>query len=96
MLSERFGGIVIRFPKNELLFISIFVISVCTIMVSIIQLKLVYAKEERIEDYVYFTFVPYYWMIVLIGGIIMLTLSYVGWKKYKAEEKKERKKNLNR
>lgn len=32
-----------------------------------------------------------YWVIGLIGGLIILTLSYVSWRKYKAEKKRQKK-----
>ena len=39
-----------------------------------------------------------WWIIISTGSIIILTLSYVGWKKYKGdkEEKKSRKNKMNR
>lgn len=36
--------------------------------------------------------IPFYWMIFIVGGCIALTLSYVSWKKYKGEKKKEKSK----
>lgn len=41
------------------------------------------------------SFVPFYWMILLIGGSILMTLSYVSWKKYKGDRQKNRKRNSN-
>lgn len=42
-----------------------------------------------------FDMTPFYWAIILIGGCIALTLSYVSWKKYRAEEKKKIKKDTH-
>ncbi|MEN2766191.1 sporulation protein YpjB [Ornithinibacillus xuwenensis] len=36
---------------------------------------------------------PFYWLIIIVGGIIAITLSYVSWRKYRGE--KEEKKNLD-
>lgn len=35
-----------------------------------------------------------YWVILAVGGIIVITLAYVSWVKYK-EEKKRQKKDSN-
>jgi len=32
---------------------------------------------------------PLFWTIAIIGGCITLTLTYVSWKKYKGEKKKQ-------
>ncbi|WP_174613591.1 sporulation protein YpjB [Virgibacillus ihumii] len=32
--------------------------------------------------------VPLYWMTIIVGGCIAVTLTYVSWRKYKAEKKK--------
>lgn len=37
----------------------------------------------------------FYWLIAIIGGIIAITLTYVGYRKYKGEEKKQKKKGPN-
>ncbi|WP_226374312.1 sporulation protein YpjB [Virgibacillus alimentarius] len=37
--------------------------------------------------------IPFYWMIIIVGGCIAFTLSYVSWRKYKGEEKKEKDSN---
>jgi formate/nitrite transporter FocA (FNT family) len=36
---------------------------------------------------------PLLWSVLFIGGIIAVTLSYVSWRKYKGEVKKETKKD---
>lgn len=38
-------------------------------------------------------FSPLIWTVVIVGGCIVLTLSYVSWKKYKAETKEKRRKS---
>jgi membrane protein implicated in regulation of membrane protease activity len=37
---------------------------------------------------------PFYWLMVIVGGSIASTLSYVSWRKYKGE-KKEKQGKLN-
>ncbi|WP_217585448.1 sporulation protein YpjB [Lentibacillus saliphilus] len=34
---------------------------------------------------------PFYWLVSIVGGSIIATLVYVGWKKYRAEHKKQEK-----
>lgn len=36
---------------------------------------------------------PFYWIVGIVGGCIAATLTYVSWKKYKVEEKKQTKKD---
>lgn len=38
---------------------------------------------------------PFYWMVVIVGGCIAITLTYVSWRKYKGEKKKRIKKDSN-
>lgn len=35
--------------------------------------------------------VPFVWVVAVVGGCIAVTLSYVGWRKYKGEEKSKHK-----
>ena len=36
--------------------------------------------------------IPFFWTVGIVGGFIGLTLAYVGWRKYRDEEKKKTKK----
>lgn len=36
--------------------------------------------------------IPFYWMMIIVGGCITITLSYVSWRKYKGIEKTQIKK----
>jgi len=50
--------------------------------------------EQRIEaktDASQFQPIPFSIVATIIGGVIILTLTYVSWKKYKAEKKRENK-----
>lgn len=38
---------------------------------------------------------PFYWTVGIVGGCIAVTLSYVSWRKYKGEEKKQHGKGPN-
>lgn len=33
--------------------------------------------------------IPFFWTVGIVGGCIGLTLAYVSWRKYRAEEKKK-------
>lgn len=70
-----------------------FVIGVIFIVVSLIQINKAYAKVEQVEDYLVSSTIPFYWMIMLIGGIIIITLSYVSWRKYLGEKKSKQKRD---
>lgn len=70
-----------------------FVIGVIFIVVSLIQINKAYAKVEQAEDYLVSSTIPFYWMILLIGGIIIITLSYVSWRKYLGEKKSKQKRD---
>jgi len=68
-------------------------IGVILILFGLIQINKTYAKVEQQEEMYISSFVPFYWMIMLIGGVIIVTLSYVSWRKYKGQ-KQEQKKRL--
>ncbi|WP_010530806.1 sporulation protein YpjB [Lentibacillus jeotgali] len=38
---------------------------------------------------------PFYWMVGIVGGSIAITLSYVSWRKYKGEKKKQTEDDTN-
>lgn len=38
-----------------------------------------------------FQFTPFFWTIAVVGGCITVTLTYVSWKKYRAEKKAKAK-----
>lgn len=40
-----------------------------------------------------FDMTPFFWAVGIVGGCIAITLAFVSWKKYKAEEKKQVKKD---
>lgn len=39
--------------------------------------------------------IPFYWMVTIVGGCIAVTLTYVSWRKYKAEKKKQSERDSN-
>lgn len=39
--------------------------------------------------------IPFYWMVVIVGGCIACTLTYVSWRKYKGEKNKQTNKDPN-
>jgi len=41
----------------------------------------------------YFDFTPLFWVIVIVGGCIVITLTYVSYRKYKGEKKKHKEKD---
>jgi len=77
------------------LYICSLLIGVIIILFSLIQINAAYAKVEQSDKMYISSIVPFYWMIMLIGGIIIITLSYVSWKKYKGDQKKRRNRDAN-
>lgn len=69
----------------------------CIILYKILTLYLfptnfeIFASQEDLYSEERRNLSRLYWMISLIGGLIILTLSYVSWRKYKAEKKKKKK-----
>lgn len=62
--------------------------------------QMYYADTDEIvqEHFVLLSsFVPFFTLLILIGGSILLTLSYVSWRKYKGYKlnKKIKKRNSN-
>ncbi len=39
--------------------------------------------------------IPFYWMVAIVGGCIAVTLTYVSWRKYKGEKKKQSDRDSN-
>lgn len=37
------------------------------------------------------TYLSFYWIILIVGGVIILTLTYVAWRKYKGQKRKNQK-----
>lgn len=85
----------IHFFNKLAVFIGSFLIGVIIIFVSLIQINEAYANVENREDIYISSIVPFYWMIMLIGGVIMVTLSYVSWRKYRGHKKNKRKRDAN-
>ena|SRR5690625_3802203 len=90
------GVISIKYFKSKItLYISFHLIGIIIILLSLFQINEAYAKVEASDEIYATSIVPFYWMIMLIGGIIIITLSYVGWRKYKGDQKKRRKRDTN-
>lgn len=70
-------------------------IGVISILFSLIQLNKAYANVNHFTDEATSSMIPFYWMIMLIGGIIITTLSYVSWRKYKGHKKITQKRDEN-
>lgn len=39
---------------------------------------------------------PFYWLLLIVSGAIVSTLSYVSWRKYRGEKEKKLKSNNNK
>ena len=86
----------IRFLSNKLIvFISAFILGVCIILFSIVQLNKTYAIDRFKQEVELSSIVPFYWMILLIGGIIVIALTYVAWRKYRGHKLRKKRDTNN-
>ena len=86
----------IHYLKSKfIIFLSSFTIGVIIILFSLIQINKAYANVNVSAEHTASSMVPFYWMIMLIGGIILTTLSYVSWRKYKGHKKSDKKRGTN-
>ena len=70
-------------------------IGIIIILFSLIQINKAYANVNESAEELVGSIIPFYWMIMLIGGIIITTLSYVSWRKYIGQKKSEKKRDTN-
>jgi len=80
--------------KNKFFLFTCSVIGVILISISIVKIGGTFTKIENTNELYVSSIVPFYWMITLIGGIIMITLTYVSWRKYKGQ-KQQKKRDVN-
>ncbi|HZW68857.1 MAG TPA: sporulation protein YpjB [Pseudogracilibacillus sp.] len=79
----------------------VFIFFIGILVFFIIDGNISYAAEEHNKERPSFLvsgFVPFLSLIILIGGSITLTLTYVSWRKYRANKlsDKTKKRNSNR
>jgi len=70
-------------------------IGVILCLLSIVRLKHAYASVSENKEELSITMVPFYWLIMLIGGLILITLSYVSWRKYKGMKTRRKDRESN-
>lgn len=86
----------IRFLTSKLIvFISAFILGICIILFSIVQLNKTYAVDQFKQEVELSNIVPFYWMILLIGGIIVIALTYVAWRKYRGHKLRQKRDTNN-
>lgn len=90
------GVILIRFITSKFfIFVCTFVIGVITFLFGVIKFNHAYATVGDTEEYDAANIVPFYWLILIIGGIILITLSYVSFRKYRGHKKANQKRDTN-
>lgn len=81
--------------KKHIIYFASLLIGVILSVFSVIKLNHTYANARSNLDYDVSTMVPFYWMILIIGGLILITLSYVSWRKYKGTIKRKKNREAN-
>lgn len=92
-----FNGVIsiIFFMKKNVLFLLCLIIGVICSVFGFIKLNYVYANVSSEYEDNAILLVPYYWLILIIGGLILITLSYVSWRKYKGTIKRRKNREAN-
>ncbi|WP_284141304.1 MULTISPECIES: sporulation protein YpjB [unclassified Virgibacillus] len=72
---------------NKITSLSWFIIGIFTIVISENKLYAQSIEEDTKESS---GMIPLFWIIIIVGGCIALTLSYVSWRKYKGEKNKQK------
>lgn len=86
---------IISFLKKNIMFVISLLIGVIFSVFGLIKLNHVYANALNEYEENAALFVPYYWLILIIGGLILITLSYVSWRKYKGTIKRRKNRESN-
>ncbi|GAB4073590.1 hypothetical protein GCM10028778_10930 [Barrientosiimonas marina] len=72
------------------------VIALCLVAASLLSAPMIaFADSHPADAAGNVTMVPFYWVVGIVGGSIAITLTYVSWRKYKAEKRKQSDKNSN-
>lgn len=69
----------------------ILLIFICTETFSILEVSAAAENSDAVKKN--FELIPFIWTVGIVGGCIAITLSYVGWRKYKGEERKRGRKD---
>lgn len=88
---------ILNFENHSLLFFKLMLIGVIIFLLNfnINELFLAHSANYLLISEEKSEFAPFLWMVIIVGGSIMITLSYVSWRKYKGIVKNQRKKNSN-
>ena len=78
-------------PKKYIFYVISLLIGVILSIFSVVKLNHAYANTKNNLEEDVFTMVPFYWLILLIGGLILITLTYVSWRKYIGTIKQKKK-----
>lgn len=74
--------------KRVILIVISIIISLNITLANPVMAKTVQDAQTKGKD-----MIPFYWMIFIVGSCIAVTLSYVSWRKYKGEQKKQQNKD---
>lgn len=79
--SDISGVVVIHFNKKFLMLLFYGFGFIC-ILFGILQYNKTRTIGETRDSMIIAGFIPFYWMVLIVGGIILLTLIYVSIRKY--------------
>lgn len=72
-------------------FIIVLIVSAILLLTEILSINPIMANDSMGAEKNTNTLelIPFFWTVGIVGGCIGLTLAYVSWRKYRAEEKKK-------
>jgi len=75
-------------------FIIVLIVSAILLLTEILSINPIMADDSMStkENTNSLELIPFFWTVGIVGGCIGLTLAYVSWRKYRAEEKKKHEK----
>lgn len=77
------------------MFISFGIGFIC-VLFGIVQFSRTHVVDEARDSLLIAGFIPFYWMVLLVGGLILLTLVYVGIRKFIGQKRRGKNRSEGR
>lgn len=85
----------IRYLRHYLFIIGSFLIWFLFLYFTILKLNHSYANADKLQSVTVGNEISFYWIVLIIGGIILLTLTYVSLRKYFGHKKLKQNRRTN-